>query len=141
MKIYIDTSVLVSALTEEAETTRTQQWLHDQEPDTLLISEWVASEFSAALSIKVRNRKIEADMRDRALTAFRRLSAEVFEVLPVRSLHFQRSAHFADQDALGLRAGDALHLAIASDCEALLCTLDRRLAEAGLRLGLKTQLL
>jgi len=34
--------------------------------------------------------------------------------------------------------GDALHLAIAGDKGATLCTLDRRLAEGGLALGVNT---
>jgi uncharacterized protein len=40
-----------------------------------------------------------------------------------------------------LRAGDALHLAICADQGATLCTLDRRLSDAGSKLGVKTQLL
>jgi uncharacterized protein len=47
----------------------------------------------------------------------------------------------ADQHALGLRAGDALHLAICTDHGATLCTLDRRLANAGSTLGVKAMLL
>jgi len=39
------------------------------------------------------------------------------------------------------RAGDALHLAICADHGATLCTLDRRLGEAGPALGVKTTLL
>jgi len=42
---------------------------------------------------------------------------------------------------LALRAGDALHLAICADHGATLCTLDRRLSEAGSTLGVKTMLL
>ncbi len=51
------------------------------------------------------------------------------------------ASQFADQFALGLRGGDALHLAIAADHGATLCTLDRRLNDAGLALGVKTLLL
>jgi predicted nucleic acid-binding protein len=40
-----------------------------------------------------------------------------------------------------LRAGDALHLAICVDHGATLCTLDRRLSDAGSVLGVKTMLL
>jgi uncharacterized protein len=56
-------------------------------------------------------------------------------------LQFRTAARFADQHALGLRAGDALHLAICADHGATLCTLDRRLSEAGPALGVKTILL
>jgi uncharacterized protein len=39
---------------------------------------------------------------------------------------------------LGLRVGDALHLAICADHGATLCTLDRGLGEAGPTLGVAT---
>ena len=48
---------------------------------------------------------------------------------------------FVDQHALGLRAGDALHLAVASVKGETLHTLDERLAEAGPVLGVPTELL
>ena len=48
------------------------------------------------------------------------------------------AARFADQHALGLRAADALHLAVCADLGATLCTLDRRLHEAGPPLGVST---
>jgi predicted nucleic acid-binding protein len=46
-----------------------------------------------------------------------------------------------EQHALGLQAGDALHLAICADHGATLCTLDRLLSDAASALGLKTMLL
>jgi len=49
--------------------------------------------------------------------------------LPVESDDFRTAALFCDQHALGLRAGDALHLAIAARHGAELCTLDRQLAQ------------
>jgi predicted nucleic acid-binding protein len=72
---------------------------------------------------------------------FTRLTADSFAVLSVSGLQFRTAALFADQHVLGLRAGDALHLAICADQGATLCTLDRRLGEAGPTLGVKTALL
>lgn len=141
MSLYIDTSVLVAALTNEAETARMQAWLTEQPPEDLFVSDWVSTEFSSALSIKLRTGQISVTDRANALALFTRLFAESFEILPVTSQQFRTAARFADQYALGLRAGDALHLAICSDHGATLCTLDRRLAEAGPQIGLKTELL
>jgi len=141
LTLYLDTSLLVAALTNEAETGRMQAWLGDQEPDSLVISDWVTTEFSSALSIKLRARQIEAVHRADALAMLTRLSSDSFTILPVSGLQFRTAARFADQYALGLRAADALHLAICADHGATLCTLDRRLSEAGPALGVKTMAL
>ena len=139
MTLYLDTSLLVAALTNETETGRMQAWLGEQEPSGLAISDWVITEFSAALSMKLRSGQIEAIHRADALAMFTRLSVDSFTIL--LTLQFRTAARFADQHALGLRAGDALHLAICADHGATLCTLDRRLSDAGPVLGVKTMLL
>jgi hypothetical protein len=51
---YLDTPVLLAALTNERETARMQNWLAQQTQGDLVVSEWVATEFSAALSVKLR---------------------------------------------------------------------------------------
>ena len=137
---YIDTSILVAALTNEAATLRMQIWLGEQAAGDLTISEWVATEFSAALSIKIRMGQIEARHRAEALAAFTRLSVYSFGTLPISGAQFRTAARFADQHAFGLRAGDALHLAIAADHGATIVTLDRGLVTAAAALGVSARL-
>lgn len=137
---YLDTSVLVAALTIESTTARVQAWLAAQPTASLVISAWVTTEFSSALSLKMRTGDVDDQHRARALAAFGRYCDTILSILAISPTSFRTGARFADQSQLGLRAGDALHLAICAEHGTELCTLDRRLANAGSKVGVPTLL-
>ena len=135
--IYVDTSVLVAAFTNEAATDRTIAYL--KLASTGLVISWlVETEFSAALSIKLRRGDIDVAERNIALREFRRYVKATLTICHVRRRHFISASDYADMHLTGLRAGDAIHLAIAADVGASLCTLDHQLAQAGSQLGVST---
>ncbi len=138
---YLDTSVLVAALTHELRSDEIQRWLAAQSPEKLTISEWVIVEFSSALSLKLRGGQLQPAHRSAALALFTRLAEDSFGVLPVSALYFRTAARFADQHATGLRSGDALHLGIVAHHGAHLITLDQPMATAATALGLSAELL
>lgn len=126
---YLDTSLLVAAFTAERRTDEVQVWLAAQPAGDLLISDWVSTEYSAALSVKTQSAQITPDERNRALEAFHVVAGQSLQVLPVLRADFLVAARLADRHDEGIRAGDALHLAIALRAGATLQTLDRKLAE------------
>lgn len=141
MTTYVDTSVLVAALTVETRSADAQAWLGAQPLGELAISDWSFTEFSSALSIKLRTGAIDLSQRARSTAAFRRLVERSVAILTISSRTYRTAAGFADHHSLGVRSGDALHLAVALENGATLCTLDRQMATAGPLLGVATYLL
>ena len=69
------------------------------------------------------------------LKTWRSLREISFNILPVTTAHFKAAAALLDATDLNLRAGDALHLAIAADHKLRLLTLDTRMAQAAEAIG------
>lgn len=138
---YLDTSLLVSALTHEPRTVEIQAWLAAQPVDELIISDWVITEFSSALSVKMRTGQLAPAHRADALAAFTSMTDLSFSVLPLSRLDFRAAARFADQHTTRLRAGDALHLAVAANHGIRIASLDTVLVRAAESLGVSAVLL
>lgn len=138
---YVDTSVLVAALTREARTADMQRWLAHQPAGQLVISDWTVTEFSAALSMKLRMRHLDEMGRAQVLAMFTTLMRDSLEVLPVSTDAFRTAAQLANQGRSGLRAGDALHLGMAACLGETIASLDRTLVKAALAAGISATLL
>src|SRR6267154_2593446 len=138
---YLDTSLLVAVLTNGAETERMQHWLGQQPVDDLALSDWMATEFSSALSIKLRTGQIGAAHRADALATSHGSPRTALPSFRSRGCSFGRLRDSRTNIRLGLRAGGALHLAVCAGLGATLCTFEQRLSHAGSALGVKTILL
>ncbi|WP_236697459.1 type II toxin-antitoxin system VapC family toxin [Sphingomonas sp. Leaf357] len=106
---------------------------------SLYVSEWCDTEVSSALALKLRTGALSVEKRAEALAMWRGWRDRVLTLSPVASNHFTAAAGFVDQHMLGLRAGDALHLAIAASAGLRIVTLDRTMADAAPALGIPVE--
>ena len=120
--IYLDTSALVPAFIREPKSEAVLAWL-ESSGESLVISEWSITEFSSAAAIKVRTGEIAAAMAKQARTRLLGFAQEHCSIAVPQRAEFRRAAELAGDTNLKLRAGDALHLAIAeaSKVQGILC--------------------
>jgi hypothetical protein len=135
--LYLDTSIIVALHVHEPHTVRVVTWLKMRDPADLSISPWAAVEFASALALKVRTGQIDEGERTIAQASFRELLLPSLEVLAIESPDYHRATTMVEVDRHGLRAGDALHLAIAERHRRTVLTLDQGMATSGRALGLR----
>jgi len=139
--VYIDTSVWVAALCREPFTARAQTWLETQAAGVLHVSGWVQAEFASVLSLKQRVGQLDAEQAATALTLFSATLEQACQRVSVEEADFALAARLVADPSSGLRAGDALHLAMAARQGLALVTLDSILAKAAVRFGVQARLL
>lgn len=134
--IYLDTSALVPAFIREPKSDAILAWLENS-GQRLVVSEWSITEFSSAAAIKVRTGEIAPALAKRARTRFLDFAENHCSIAVPQRAEFRRAAELAGDASLKLRAGDALHLAIAeaSKAEGILC-LDETMAAGAKTMGL-----
>lgn len=135
-RIYPDTAIIVSAYTEEISTALADDWMRSIGGDQLMTSPWIDTEIAAALAGKARAGVIAPRERDALLTIIRESLSRSATLVAVHHGHFVAAADLLARSPKPLRAGDALHLAIANEAGATLWTFDRAMTEAGQALGL-----
>jgi predicted nucleic acid-binding protein len=138
LNAYLDTSVLVSMLTVDDNTRAATAWLSSA-PRRLSLSDWSVTEFSSALALGVRTGRLTQADRTAAEVALRsRLDVDrQVEAVVADDVRTARALILAT--GLPLRAGDALHLAIAQRLGDAVATFDARMREAAVDLGLRVE--
>lgn len=115
--IYVDTSVWVALQQREAKTEAVQAWVEARGMTRLACSGWVKTEYASALSIKRRRGDIDDDTLARAHRTFSQLCVAGPRWLSVEAQDFVEAARLCADFATRIRAGDALHLAVAIRCQ------------------------
>lgn len=137
--IYLDTSVVVTLLILEPRTADVTAWFAGLS-EIPASSDWLLSEFASAVSIKVRRGDLNESGAKAVHKEFDLLVASGLRLIPVSRAAFRAAADWAKQHKHGLRAGDALHLAVAQEAGAKsIATLDGVMGAGARRLGLKIE--
>jgi predicted nucleic acid-binding protein len=137
---YVDTSVLVAYFVPEIYSANAETALRDSRRYPLALSEWTATEFVSALGIKCRTGQLNEAQSLSVQRKFKALT-DFFEWLPVETEDFRQAHDWLGNWRLGLRSGDALHLAISHRSGHVLITLDDRLARAAGTLQIPAELI
>ena len=135
--LYFDTSFLVPLVLPEATSDKVAKFIRALPAEPLTVSHWTRVEFSSLLAREVRMGGLDARAAARADARFEDMLDESFAVLLPDAGDFDLAKKYLGTPATGLRAGDALHLAIAKNHRArAIYSLDRTLLKAGKLLGL-----
>lgn len=134
--IYVDTSALVPLFIREPKSDAVIHWL-EYSGERLAISEWTLVEFASATAIKLRTGQATAKLVKQATARMHEFAQKHCTIAVPGRENFRRAAELAGDHASKLRAGDALHLAIAEslNTQGILC-LDQAMIESAKSLGM-----
>jgi len=136
--IYFDTSAAVPLFVREPASAAVDAWFETCS-DPLLSSDWIVTEFASALSLKERSGMLGAKDARAAWRGFEAFCESGLRLIAVSRQAFKEGARLARQQSHGLRAGDALHLAVALEVGAkAMATLDATLVANARRLKMRT---
>jgi len=135
--LYFDTSFLVPLIIPEATSGKIAAFVRRLPAEEFTVSHWTRVEFSSLIAREVRMGGLAVQAATRADARFEAMVDESFFVLLPDADDFGLAKRYLGQFETGLRAGDALHLAVANNHRAaVIYSLDEKLLKAGKILNL-----
>jgi predicted nucleic acid-binding protein len=135
--LYVDTSFLAPLTLPEATSEAIAAFVRDLNGDELTVSRWTEVEFCSLLAREVRMGGLDRRAAVQAATRFEAMLSGSFSIILPLADDFSLARQNLGKFATGLRAGDAFHLAIASNHRArTVYSLDKAMVRAGEILGI-----
>ena len=135
--VYVDASAWIALFSNEHGCAALQDWLA-AEQGVLLTTRWCVVEVASGLSIKVRRGELVQSQASQLMDAFEQLVGSQVRLLAVAAADYDLASSLCRNAQSRLRAGDALHLAVASHAHAShLVTLDKVMAANAELMGIK----
>ena len=132
--VYLDASVLVALLTEDALSHRAAALLANRLP-VLVVSDFAGAEFASAMARRVRMGELGEAAAREALANFDAWTRRVAQRVELAPADVALATVFLRRLDLALRTPDALHIAIAQRLGAVLATFDESMATCARVLG------
>ncbi|HET9785316.1 MAG TPA: type II toxin-antitoxin system VapC family toxin [Terriglobales bacterium] len=134
--VYLDTSALVPLFVREPESTHIRTKLDELPPQEAAVSDWVLLEFASAIAARVRGGSLRTPDGTEAIGACEEMAQTSFQLRAITADDIAEARGYVEDFRSGLRAADAVHLAVAHRLSARLLTMDRVQARAARRLGI-----
>ena len=130
--LYFDTSFLAPLILPEATSDQIAAFVRRLPAEEFAVSHWTRVEFSSLIGREVRMGSLDAQAAARADARFEAMVDQSFSVLLPNADDFALAKRYLGRFETRLRAGDALHLAVANNHRAsVIYSLDKTLLEAG----------
>ena len=130
--VYLDTSFVAPLVITEDASDAVEACVLKLKPGELATSLWTRVELASLVARKVRMGQLSASEAAAVRREFARILVESFEILVPTAADYATATEFLAIPKSGLRAGDALHLAIAANHGATrILTLDNGFVAAG----------
>ena len=139
--LYFDTSFLAPLILPEATSDQIAAFVRRLPAEEFAVSHWTRVEFSSLIGRELRMGSLDAQAAARADARFEAMVDESFSILLPTVDDFGLARRYLGRFETGLRAGDALHLAVANNHRAaVIYSLDKTLLKAGKILDLPVSL-
>ena len=112
---YCDTSFVTPLVLPESASDALTAFLKKSRPRELAVSLWTNLEFASLVSRRLRMGELTERQAELARDVYRGMVARSYRVLLPAAADYDLAAKFLENYKTGLRAGDALHLAIAKN--------------------------
>lgn len=135
--VYLDTSFIAPLVIAENSSAAVEALVMKVKPGDLATGMWTQVELASLVARKLRMGKISAVDANAVRHECRHILEESFNILVPVAADFATATKYLEMPKTGLRAGDALHLAIAANHGAKkIWSLDRGFIQAGKHLKL-----
>ncbi len=128
---YLDTSFVAPLILPETTSERVERFIRKIPVGQLAVSHWTRVEFASLVARRARMGDLTAAQAAQARDAFEKMLTESFHIIIPQVNDYDVATHLLRNYKTGLRAGDALHLALVKNHgAAIMYSLDKQLIKA-----------